>query len=65
MQYPPFSRGIEHDGRQMNFSLGVMDGRRRGPAGEITLRQVNLQVRTRPGAPANFRLCANFCREHV
>jgi hypothetical protein len=38
--------------------LGVMDGRRRGPADTATLRPVNSQVRTRPGAPANFRLCA-------
>jgi len=31
----------------------------RGPADTDTLRPVNPQVPTRPGAPANFRLCAN------
>jgi hypothetical protein len=30
--------------------MRVMDGRRRGPADTATLRPVNPQVRTRPGA---------------
>ena len=37
----------------------VMDGRRRGPADTATLRPVSPHVRTRPGPPANFRLCAS------
>jgi hypothetical protein len=37
---------------------GVMDGRKGGLADVATLRPVNPQVRTCPGAPANFRLCA-------
>jgi len=39
--------------------VGLGHGRRRrGPADTATTRPVNPQVRTRPGAPANFRLCA-------
>jgi hypothetical protein len=43
----------------LSSSVTALDGRRRGPADTTTSRPVNPQVRTRPGAPANFRLCAN------
>jgi len=42
-----------------------MDGRKGGPADITTLRPVNPQVRTCPGAPANFRLCAKTGREQL
>jgi hypothetical protein len=42
-----------------------MDGRRRGPADTAILRPVNPQVRTRPGAPVNFRLCARNGPVHL
>jgi hypothetical protein len=38
---------------------GQGHGRRKCPAAEATLRPVNPQVRTRPGAPVKFRLRAN------
>ena len=38
----------------------VMDGRTRSQADTATTGPVNPQVRTRPGASANFRLCATL-----
>jgi hypothetical protein len=51
------------DGRRSKTSDGsqqlcAMGGRRRGPADTATLRPVNRQVQTSPGAPVKFRLCA-------
>jgi len=40
-------------------------GRRKSLAGGAAVRPVNPQVRTFPGGPANFRLCATFCREQL
>ena len=40
------------------YTARVKDGRRKGPADTSSSRPVNPQVRTRPGAPANIRLCA-------
>ena len=37
---------------------GVMDGRRRGPVARLPRARSTPQVRTRPGAPSSFRLCA-------
>jgi hypothetical protein len=42
-----------------------MDGRRRGLADTANSRPVNLQLRTRPGALANIRLCANNGHERA
>ena len=50
-----FSRVCAH---LPDFRNGVKGGRRRGPADTAPLRPVNPQMRTRSGAPANFRLCA-------
>ena len=44
--------------REQRRQLWVKYGRKRGPADRATSRPVNPQVRTRPGALANFRLCA-------
>jgi hypothetical protein len=39
-----------------------MVGRKKCPADDAALLPLNPQVRTRPGAPANLRLCATFRR---
>jgi hypothetical protein len=49
--------------RDYQFSMGHRTERRGGPADKAALRPVNPQERTRPGASANFRLCAKVNKE--
>ena len=47
------------------YTSALGEGLRRGPIGTASLRPVNSQVRNRPGAPANFRLCAKTGRQQT